>query len=30
MKRHLISKWSFVILTLAFLLVGFAQQGPSA
>ena len=27
MKQHLFSKWSFVILTFAFVLVGFAQQG---
>jgi glucose/arabinose dehydrogenase len=26
MKQHLVSKWSFVILTFAFVLVGFAQQ----
>ncbi len=28
MKRHPFSKWSFVILTFAFLLMGFASQGP--
>jgi glucose/arabinose dehydrogenase len=28
MKQHLFSKWSFVILTFAFLLLGFASQGP--
>jgi glucose/arabinose dehydrogenase len=28
MKRHMFSKWSFVILTLTLLLLGFAQQGP--
>jgi len=28
MRQHLFSKWTFVMLTFAFLLVGFAQQGP--
>jgi hypothetical protein len=28
MKQYPFSKWIFVILTFAFLLVGFAQQAP--
>src|SRR5215471_18715899 len=28
MNRHLFSKWTFVILMFAFLMMGFAVQGP--
>jgi hypothetical protein len=28
LKQHLFSKWSFVIPVFAFLLMGFASQGP--